>query len=169
MSGTRPERFARIATASWMPREMRLTNAITKAEPGDATRLHEIWEGSVRATHHFMDECAIEALSRIVRQVLLEFLSLYCVRDDQGVPYAFMGVADKNIEMLFVDPAFLRRGAGRRLVEYAMTELAATTVDVNEQNTQAHAFYRKMGFQQVGRSELDSQGNQHPILHLRLG
>jgi putative acetyltransferase len=39
---------------------------------------------------------------------------------------------------------------------------------VNEQNPQGVAFYRHMGFGQVGRSELDGQGNPFPLLHMRL-
>jgi putative acetyltransferase len=42
-------------------------------------------------------------------------------------------------------------------------------VDVNEQNPQGVGFYRHMGFEQVGRSELDGQGNPFPLLHMRLG
>jgi putative acetyltransferase len=37
---------------------------------------------------------------------------------------------------------------------------------VNEQNEGACAFYRKLGFRQVGRSELDDSGRPFPILHL---
>ncbi len=141
---------------------------VDEANGADAAHLHAIWESSVRATHHFLDEAAIQALSRIVAQVLLEFLPLYCIRDSGGAPYAFMGVAEGKIEMLFVDPASFGRGAGRALVDFARTRLGATKVDVNEQNAQARAFYRKLGFVVVSRSELDSQGNRYPILHLEL-
>ncbi|MEG5438703.1 GNAT family N-acetyltransferase, partial [Enterobacter hormaechei] len=51
---------------------------------------------------------------------------------------------------------------------YAIAEFGVNEVDVNEQNPQGVAFYRHMGFEQVGRSELDGQGNPFPLLHMRL-
>ena len=39
---------------------------------------------------------------------------------------------------------------------------------MNEQNPRALGFYRRMGFEVVGRSELDELGNPYPLLHLRL-
>ena len=41
-------------------------------------------------------------------------------------------------------------------------------MDVNEQNPQGVAFYRHMGFEQVGRSALDGQVNPFPLLHMKL-
>jgi putative acetyltransferase len=45
--------------------------------------------------------------------------------------------------------------------------LGATTVDVNEQNVGAVAFYRRIGFEVEGRSEVDSTGKPFPLLHMR--
>lgn len=40
-------------------------------------------------------------------------------------------------------------------------------MDVNEQNTQAAGFYRKMGFTAFRRDALDDQGNSFPILRMK--
>jgi putative acetyltransferase len=66
----------------------------------------------------------------------------------------------------------MMRAAGRvsgNCCKHAIAEFGANEVDVNEQNPQGVAFYRHMGFEQVGRSELDGQGNAFPLLHMRLG
>jgi len=78
----------------------------------------------------------------------------------------FIGVAQSNIEMLFVRPEFFSRGIGRCLVNFALENLGVSKVDVNEQNPKAVKFYEKMGFEQVGRSELDGQGNPFPLIHM---
>ena len=141
---------------------------IEKATAADAPSLFEVWEASVRATHDFLSEEAIAALVPLVRDLLGTFTPLYCLRDAAGAPFAFMGVADGNIEMLFVHPDRRGTGAGRLLTEFAIGTLGATKVDVNEQNGQAAGFYARMGFRQASRSERDPFGHPYPILHLEL-
>lgn len=51
---------------------------------------------------------------------------------------------------------------------HAIEELGVRAVDVNEDNTQAVGFYERLGFVQVGRSELDGQGKPYPTLHMKL-
>ena len=147
---------------------MTVTAHIDQATAVDTPRLFEVWEASVRATHDFLDEDAIAALVPLVRDLLATFAPLYCLRDSSGAPYAFIGVADGNIEMLFVHPGHRGDGAGRTLTEFAIGTLGATKVDVNEQNGQAVGFYSHMGFRQAGRSECDPFGHPYPILHLEL-
>jgi putative acetyltransferase len=141
---------------------------IDKATAADTSRLFAVWEASVRATHDFLTEEAIAMLVPLVRDLLGTFSPLYCLRDGTGAPYAFIGVADGNIEMLFVHPDRRGGGAGRALTRFAIDTLGATKVDVNEQNGQAAGFYARMGFRQVGRSERDPFGHPYPILHLAL-
>jgi putative acetyltransferase len=72
------------------------------------------------------------------------------------------------MDSLFLAPQFHRRGGGRRLVQHAQALYGELTVDVNEQNAAARAFYEACGFVVEGRSEHDDQGRPYPLLHLRL-
>ena len=74
----------------------------------------------------------------------------------------------RQVEMLFVDPAFQRRGIGRALLDFARRRWPCLFLDVNEQNGAAARFYFKYGFTAIGRSELDGQGRPYPFLHLCL-
>lgn len=126
-----------------------------------------MWEASVRATHDFLPESVIEDLRP---RVLNDYLPVVDVRihvNEQGAIQGFVGVADNRIEMLFLAPQARGRGLGRKLLEFAVTRLSASLVDVNEQNPQAVAFYEHMGFAVYRRSPLDGQGNPYPILHMR--
>lgn len=133
----------------------------------ERARLLEVWEASVRATHDFLSESDIQFFKPLVLPGLLALDYLRCVRDEDGRLVAFVGVAGAKMEALFVHPSWRRRGIGRRLVMHAVVYLGATSVDVNEQNQQAVAFYRRLGFEVEGRSETDGFGKPFPLLHLR--
>lgn len=130
-------------------------------------RLTELWEASVRATHHFLREEDIENLMPYVTEGLASIRHLYVVFDTDA-PTAFIGIQDEKIEMLFVSPQYLRKGLGKQLVDMAVKNHQAVFVDVNEQNPGARAFYEKLGFVEFGRTEMDEQGNPFPIIALRL-
>lgn len=130
-------------------------------------RLTELWEASVRATHHFLREEDIENLMPYVTEGLANINHLY-VAFDADAPTAFIGIQDEKIEMLFVSPLYLRKGIGKQLVDMAVKNHQAVFVDVNEQNPGARAFYGKLGFVEFDRMEMDSQGNPFPIIALRL-
>ncbi|MEJ8675895.1 GNAT family N-acetyltransferase [Chromobacterium amazonense] len=150
--------------------------AITSAHAADFQSMLSLWERSVRATHHFLSEDDIVAMRPEVAAAFeaAEYigLALRVTRDGKGRVTGFAGtmagtMAGK-LEMLFIDPECAGRGLGKRLLTHAVTELAATAVDVNEDNPAALAFYRRMGFAVASRSALDSAGRPFPLLHLKL-
>ncbi|MGK5041944.1 GNAT family N-acetyltransferase [Janthinobacterium sp. GB1R12] len=141
------------------------------AHAADLPRLFDVWHLSVRATHDFLADSDIAFLMPFVRDELARVTAerlLHVLRADDGAAYAFLCIEHAKIEMLFVHPDQRGSGAGRTLVQYAITALGATTVDVNEHNTQAHGFYRHLGFIGESRSECDPFGKPFPILHLKL-
>ncbi|AIY40460.1 Acetyltransferase [Collimonas arenae] len=78
-----------------------------------------------------------------------------------------MGITEKNIDTLFVHAEGRGAGFGKALIQHAISLQPELTVDVNEQNSAARGFYLHMGFVQMGRSDLDSEGRPYPLLHLR--
>ena len=80
----------------------------------------------------------------------------------------FSGIADGKLEMLFVDPEHRGTGVGAVLLRQAICAHPGLLVDVNEQNPQALAFYRRFGFVTVGRQDTDADGRPFPILNLAL-
>ncbi|MCC7635622.1 GNAT family N-acetyltransferase [Stenotrophomonas rhizophila] len=143
-------------------------NAIHTALPSDYDRITEVWEASVRATHDFLPDPAIQALRPLIREVYLAAVDLHVYRDAAGRIGGFVGVAERRVEMLFVDPHLRGSGIGKRLLRHAIDVLGATALDVNEQNPQAVGFYRHQGFVITGRSPLDGQGQPYPLLHMAL-
>lgn len=126
-----------------------------------------VWESSVRATHLFLSDVEIERIKIHVPQFLEEVPCLFLAEDEAGHPVAFMGLADRSLEMLFVASEMRGRGIGKRLLEYGIDNNSIETLTVNEQNSQARGFYEHMGFQVYKRTELDEQGDPYPLLYMR--
>lgn len=142
---------------------------IRRAIPTDREVLLDIWLQSVRATHTFVSEADIQSMIPHVRGYLAsEEPEFWVFCDDAGAIMGFMGMSGSKMESLFLAAEFQRRGAGRRLVRHAQALHGELTVDVNEQNAPARAFYEACGFVVEGRSELDDQGRPYPLLHMRL-
>ncbi|EMR02032.1 acetyltransferase [Cesiribacter andamanensis] len=142
--------------------------SIVPLTPTDFPELVEIWEASVRATHHFLSEADIQYFKPLILQEFLYQVQLAGIRDGAGRILGFVGVAEGKVEMLFLHPAARGQGIGKRLLRHAITDMGATTVDVNEQNEQAVGFYLHEGFGVIGRSERDGLGKPYPLLHLQL-
>lgn len=140
---------------------------IYPAQRSDFEAITTVWEASVRATHHFLQDADIRALRPLVREQYLPMVELRVYRDEQQNIVGFLGVADNRLEMLFVAPQVFGLGIGKQLLRFAIEQMNVTELDVNEQNPQALGFYQHQGFIITGRSPLDGQGNPFPLLHLR--
>jgi putative acetyltransferase len=147
---------------------MQTQDDITEITAEDLPRLIEVWEASVRATHHFLSEADIQRIKSLVEDDLAQVETLLAVRDSHGQVVGFIGVEGDEVAALFIHPAWRGQGIGRRLFTYAVETLGATKVDVNEQNAQAVGFYQRMGFEVAGRSAMDGLGQPFPLLHMRL-
>lgn len=141
---------------------------ITHPDAAVCGRLLEIWEGAVRATHLFLSESDIQEIKLQVAPALADIPRLYVLLDAENRLTAFLGMDGAKVEMLFVDAAFRRQGFGKKLMTFAIEEMNAEYVDVNEQNPAAIAFYEQFGFTIKRRSSRDPQGRPFPILHMHL-
>jgi len=135
-----------------------------REEFGDLTR---IWKAAVEATHGFVTADEIAGWEPRIASEFLPSCEVTVAPSDGGEPLGFIGVAGGSLEMLFVDPDFHGRGIGRQLVEHVQSERPGLIVEVNEDNPGAVAFYERLGFEITGRSDLDSEGNPHPLLFMK--
>ena len=136
-------------------------------DAGLIDRLADVWDVSVRTSHHFLTEEDITGLRPQVKAALQGIEHLIVVWDGDA-PEGFMGIQDQKIEMLFLSSTCIGKGIGKELIDIAINRYDAVYVDVNEQNEKAEGFYRHMGFRTFRRDETDDQGNPFPILHMQL-
>jgi putative acetyltransferase len=136
--------------------------------PENYQELLSVWENSVRATHDFISEDDIAFFKPIILEQAFPVTTLKCVKSKGGDILGFVGVVEDKIEMLFILDAQRGKGIGSILLRYAISQLGASKLDVNEQNPLAVQFYQHMGFKIMSRSPLDDMGKPFPILHLSL-
>ena len=139
---------------------------IREIEVTDYPRLVEIWESAVSNTHDFLAEEDFQYYKKQL-PTYFQYVSLFGF-EKEGALIGFMGIAEGNLEMLFIDNAYRGTGVGKELITYAIDHLQVTKVDVNEQNTQALGFYEHIGFHVCGRSDVDGEGKAYPLLHMQL-
>lgn len=130
--------------------------------------LLNIWEASVRATHHFLSDAEVNQIKEYVPQALRDVEHLIIIESVDEKPVGFMGTENNRLEMLFISPAERGKGIGKRLVQYGIGNYEVNEVTVNEQNPKAVGFYEHIGFETYKRTDYDEEGNPYPLLYMKL-
>lgn len=130
--------------------------------------LLDIWENSVKATHLFLSNKDIQNIKNYVPQALKEVQHLIIIENENNIPIGFMGIENTKLEMLFIKNSERGKGVGKQLLTYGIENYNVNELTVNEQNPNAKRFYEHLGFKVYKRTELDEQGNNFPILYMRL-
>ena len=126
-----------------------------------------VWESSVLATHHFLSPKDYIEIRDLLKDYDFSVLNMFCLMTEDQV-IGFIGLHHYKIEMLFLDPAYIGKGLGQQLIQFAISNQGATLVDVNEQNSHAKSFYEKAGFETYERTAKDDFGKDYPLLRMRL-
>jgi len=144
---------------------------IRRSRADDHEQLLMLWERSVRASHHFLQESVVAMLRPLVAQELAhDSVDWWVLEAADCAPIGFLGYSHARIEGLFLDPDHVGLGGGTLLVAHAQRLAEGELfVDVNEQNESAQKFYSARGFSVTGRSTTDEGGRPFPILHMRRG
>ncbi|MDN5201933.1 acetyltransferase [Fulvivirgaceae bacterium BMA10] len=141
---------------------------IDNIKESEYSEVVDVWEASVRATHHFLKEEDIQFFKPLILNEFLKAVTLSSARNEIGRIVGFMGVANEKLEMLFIHPDMMGQGIGKQLLRHAIENLNIDKVDVNEDNQTAVGFYKYFGFRAIKRSPLDGMGKPYPILHMEL-
>jgi putative acetyltransferase len=146
----------------------RMDLSVRPARVAERDQLVDLWERSARATHAFLSEADIVSLRpQVARELASNAIDWWVAVTADDTPIGFLGFASNAIEGLFIDPDRLGQGAGKRLVAHAQQlSRDALSVEVNEQNQAAVAFYNALGFAVVARSPLDDAGRPFPTLRM---
>ena len=127
-------------------------DAIRQATNADVFRLAEIeifnyrlfFYPIFRTDRYFFSELSVPVLIEEYRREP-ERIARTLVYDD-GVVKGFIRVNGEEIEKLFTEPAFQRRGIGGMLLDAAVDRTGAKRLLVLEKNADAVRFYQRHGF-----------------------
>lgn len=132
------------------------------------TVLLNVWEDSVRATHLFLSDAEVNQIKRYVPQALSGVKHLIIAEEETYGIVGFMGVENKQLEILFLSPKAIGKGFGKQMLQYGIQHYDIQKVTVNEQNPQAVGFYEHLGFKTYKRTDCDEEGNPYPLLYMKL-
>lgn len=77
---------------------------IARPTEQDYDELIQLWEKSVRSTHHFLTEESIQFYKPLIRNHYLSAVELSIIRNSHGKIAAFMGLSDELIESCLYTP-----------------------------------------------------------------
>jgi putative acetyltransferase len=133
----------------------------------DIEAMFEVWYTSVLATHDFLAESDFAEICLLVRRDYLPNRDFTVAVDGKDRVIGFLKVEGREIESLFIAPAFRGRGLGRKFVDEAASRAGNLEVEVNAQNRQAVGFYEAMGFRVISSAPVDRDGRPYPLLRMR--
>ena len=128
------------------------------------SQLLEIWEDSVRATHHFLSDAEVNQIKKYVPQALTGVKHLIVAENEIGIPVAFMGTQDHRLEMLFISSKERGKGIGKQLLRYGIENYEIKEVTVNEQN-QSHDFMNIWDLRHTKEQTNDEEGIHIRFIH----
>lgn len=155
------------AISAAKPRSMasRPETVIRPYRAEDRDRLVDIWLAASRMGHPFLGEERLIAQLEVVRDTYLPMADNW-VAEVNGRPAGFIGLIDRFIGGLFVDPEIHGAGIGRGLIEHAAARLGHLDVGVYADNASAVEFYRRRGFVETDRQETDDEGLPFAVIHM---
>ena len=149
-------------------------NSIRKAQPGDLSRIAEIYVFNNRINYFpiFQDPGYSFGELQVVSLIDGYFkkpdvLDRIYVLDD-GVIRGFLEADGDEVRKLYVEPCFQSGGFGRRLLEFAVEALGVNHLWALEKNTRALAFYGRCGFSPTGRKQFEEGTTEYLVELSRL-
>ena len=136
---------------------------IRRAEPGDVVGIGDVWLASWRATFDFDPAYPDEVCRRWLATEIVPLNETWVAIDDRGTVIGLMALSDEMIEQLYVAPAWIGHGLGRRLVALAK-EHRPTGLDLYcfVVNARARRFYERMGFAAVSFGDGSRNAERQP-------
>ena len=111
----------------------------------DTNALVSIWQKSNALAHPFLPQDFVAQVAKDMRNIYLPNAETWVLEQD-GQIAGFIALIDNEIGGLFLEPALIGKGYGRRMVDHAAALKGPLRVEVFKDNAIGHAFYERYGF-----------------------
>ncbi|WP_227269288.1 GNAT family N-acetyltransferase [Roseobacter weihaiensis] len=125
----------------------------------DTEAIVSIWRLASQTSHPFLSGAYLDSLQNVIRKRFIDLAETW-VWQDEDLPVGFVSVLQGEIAGLYVLPEHQSRGIGRALLSHVLSSLGTVKLDVFARNRAGHAFYRKIGFFEIGRRFDDTSGHE---------
>ncbi len=139
---------------------------IRKAKPKDFERIAEIEVFNYRLNFYpifkddefYFSELSVSGKSEEYQKEIEKFF----VYDD-GTIKGFIMIDGKEIKKLFVEPVLQGNSIGKKLLEFAVSEMDADFLWALEKNKRAIAFYGRNGFSLSGEKKFEEDTTEYLV------
>ncbi|HDV7161619.1 TPA: N-acetyltransferase [Yersinia enterocolitica] len=127
-------------------------------QPDDIDAVMQLWLTSTIAAHPFIAEQYWHESAPLVRNTYLPaartwvYLYSKTIGDENPIAGFISILEDQLVGALFVAQPFHGQGIGKALMEHVQQHYHALTLEVYQQNQRACHFYRKQGFNLIGKT-----------------
>jgi GNAT superfamily N-acetyltransferase len=136
---------------------------IRRAAASDADAIGDLWLAAWYATFPFPPAYPDEACRRWLAETLVPSTEAWVAVDGNGLPVALLALSETMVEQLYVDPAWIGRGLGSRLLTFAKTRRpAGLELYCFQVNVRARAFYERHGFRAVAMGDGSANAERQP-------
>lgn len=132
---------------------------LRRAAADDAAGIGDVWLASWRATFEFEPAHPDDDVRRWLATELVPNHETWVAVDARGTVVGLMALSDDMIEQLYVAPAWIGKGLGRRFLTLAKERRpAGLDLYCFAVNTNARRFYERAGFEPIAFG--DGSGNE---------
>lgn len=129
----------------------------------DTDAVVSVWRRASAVAHPFLAKAFLDQEEENVRNVYMPLAEVWVLEADGGI-IGFIALLDTKIGGLFLDPDHHGRGYGRMLVDRAVAEKGAVTVEVFKANAIGRRFYDRYGFRLT--EEFTHEASGQPTLRM---
>ncbi len=118
---------------------------IRKITNDDLTSVMAIWvKGNFKGNSFIEKDYWLE----IYNETKEKFMDVYdtYVFVEENVIKGFVSIKDKKIKAIYVSPSFIRKGVGKKLINFCKDKYDTLILEVYEKNINAILFFSNLGF-----------------------
>ncbi|ETA49910.1 GNAT family N-acetyltransferase [Ponticoccus alexandrii] len=133
----------------------------------DLANLSAIWLDASLMAHPFIGKPRLMEQQKLIEgEYLPNSETWVACHGDRSV--GFISLLGDFVGGIFIAPDWQGRGIGRRLIDHALRQKGALSLEVYTRNEQAMRFYSALGFREVSRRAVDDLGYPYENARLHL-